>query len=461
VGERGPGGRGQRGSSLIEVAVALFIIAVLFPALAAFFITVLRSNAVAEDVLAANGNAAPRRGDVRGFVRTGIDYANPQLQPGQTPPNPPDRYRECSATLKVDSESIIDAAFPSSQGVSVDILSIQSRDILASPAGIADSGSSVWVADGNSDKVWRIDPSDNSISERVTVGKSPAGVLAAAGSIWVANAGSDTVSRIDPADNSVSAPIPVGDSPNQLAWDGQRVWVTNSGSNSVSRIDPNGNSVAGPFTVGAGPSGIVFGANALWVANTDSNNVSKVNPTDGSVQTTVTGLVEPVGLAFAEGSLWVANSGQQDIVNANSIVRVNPANAQEVAAIGLPPGGKGPQGLAALGSTIWVTTYGNDQVARIDAATNSISSSAQVGIDPVWVATNSGRAWVSNTSAGSVSRLSADGTVTATIDVASGPCGQSGDDTGAQTWRVCVTPGTTTSTTSCAGQVTEFIKVDR
>jgi len=451
VDERGPGGRDQRGSSLLEVAVAMFILAIVFPALALFFSTVLVANRDSVQILEDNGAAAPRRADARSFVRFQLDYANTAaFQPGATTTTVPSSfYRACSATLVAESESIVDANFPVSGDVTLDIVSIRSRDSLASPGGVADAGTSVWVANSTGSKVWRIAPASNQVVATVAVGLAPAGVLSAVGSIWVANSGSDTVSRINPANNAVTATVAVGDGPNQLAWDGTYVWVTNSAADTVSRINPTGN-VVSSYPVGDNPSGIAAVGGGVFVANTGSDSLTKLTQA-GAVAATVTGLRDPVGVAVGGGSVWVSNS---DPVDGNNVTRVNPANAQVVTTVGLPGALRAPQGVAAEGTSVWVATYKTDVVARIDQATNAVTGQVGVGVDPVSVAAGSGRVWVSNTSAASVTRLDGAGNVVATIDVANGPCAQASDDTGVQSWKVRINSGDFT-------EEFEFLKVDR
>ncbi|MFZ4434799.1 MAG: hypothetical protein ACOYOQ_16535, partial [Microthrixaceae bacterium] len=346
---------------------------------------------------------------------------------------------ECSSTLKTESETILDNNFPAASGVTVDIVSIQARDQFASPGGIADAGTSVWVTNTSGSRVWRIDPATNQIVASIAVGTNPAGVVSSGSAIWVANSGSDTVSRIDPSNNTVSATVAVGDGPNQLAWDGTYVWVTNSGSDTVSRINPSGNVVTS-YPVGDNPTGVAAAgaSGGVFVANTGSDSLTKLTQATGAVAATVTGLRDPVGVAFGGGAIWVSNS---DPVDGNNVTRVNPANAQVVTTVGLPGALKSPQGVAVEGTSTWVATYKTDVIARIDQATNAVTTQVGVGVDPISVASGTGRVWVSNTSASSVTRLDSSGNVVATIDVANSVCTQASHETGVQSWKVRINSG--------------------
>ena len=88
----------------------------------------------------------------------------------------------------------------------------------------------VWVANGTSASVSRVDPRANAVVQEVNVGNGPTALAAGFGSVWVANRADGTVSRIDPRatwsprrspsararGRSRSAPTPSG-SPTRLA----------------------------------------------------------------------------------------------------------------------------------------------------------------------------------------------------------------------------------------------------
>ena len=94
------------------------------------------------------------------------------------------------------------------------------------PTGIAVGEGGVWVAYSLDDKVARIDPATQSVTNTIAVGRSPAGVAVGAGSVWVANSGDGTVTRIDPRTNKVQATITVGGSPQAITIADGRAWVT-------------------------------------------------------------------------------------------------------------------------------------------------------------------------------------------------------------------------------------------
>jgi YVTN family beta-propeller protein len=85
--------------------------------------------------------------------------------------------------------------------------------------------------------VSKIDPSTGT-TDTILVGGGPQAVAFDGTSIWVANRDSDSVSKIDPVHEVVRATVPVEDFPLGVAFDGTNIWVTNAESGEVSKIVP-------------------------------------------------------------------------------------------------------------------------------------------------------------------------------------------------------------------------------
>ena len=108
----------------------------------------------------------------------------------------------------------------------IDPTGLQTSTAVNGPSGIAVGAGGVWVADSQDDAVVRIDPTTQSVTRTIAVGRTPAGIAIGAGSIWVADSGDGTVTRIDPRTNRVLARIPVGGSPQAITIANGRAWVT-------------------------------------------------------------------------------------------------------------------------------------------------------------------------------------------------------------------------------------------
>ena len=158
-----------------------------------------------------------------------------------------------------------------------------------------------------------ITPSTTAVTT-INVGSGPEGVAVSpdGSSVWVANLDSDTVSRINTTTNAVT-PITVGDYPFGVAVspDGSSVWVPNQGSNTVSRINTTTNAVTS-ITVGSGPIGVAVSpdGSSVWVTNQGGNTVSRINTTTNAVTSINVGDV-PYGVVVSPdgSSVWVTNQG--------------------------------------------------------------------------------------------------------------------------------------------------------
>ena len=86
------------------------------------------------------------------------------------------------------------------------------------PIGVAVGEGAVWVLNGNTGTVTRVDPTLDAVSATVgRVSLDATRIAAGAGAIWVADADGETVLRIDPQTNRVVQTIPVRDTPTALA----------------------------------------------------------------------------------------------------------------------------------------------------------------------------------------------------------------------------------------------------
>ncbi len=109
--------------------------------------------------------------------------------------------------------------------------------------------------------------------------------------------------------------------------------------------------------------------------------------------------------------VWVTNT---DLMK-TAVYRIDPASNKVVATIELDGLSKG---IAADGTSVWLSDFGNGKVWRIDAASNKIVATVKVGEAPTAVAAGFGSVWVANSTKGTLSRIDpASNKVTATIPV--------------------------------------------
>jgi DNA-binding beta-propeller fold protein YncE len=108
-----------------------------------------------------------------------------------------------------------------------------------SPIGIATTARAVWVLNGNTGTVTRIDAELGGVDGTIPIGvdRAPRGIAAAGETVWVANADA-SLSRIAAADGE-PATVWVGEALDGVAFAGPRLWVT---TRAVDREIPGGSS---------------------------------------------------------------------------------------------------------------------------------------------------------------------------------------------------------------------------
>ena len=100
-----------------------------------------------------------------------------------------------------------------------------------------------------------------------TAGAYPVGVAFDGSSIWVANAESNNVMKFRASDGTLLGTFPVGTTPQNLVYDGANMWVSNYGGTTVTKLQGSTGDVLGTYTVGAAPLGMAFDGTYIWVAN--------------------------------------------------------------------------------------------------------------------------------------------------------------------------------------------------
>ena len=209
---------------------------------------------------------------------------------------------------------------------------------------------------------------------------TPGSPEVAFGSVWVANGPTLTVTRLDPRTDAVTATISTPDPASVVSAGAGAIWVTSFPGNSLTRIDPQLNRVTRTISLaprGAGPIGVTVFRGFVWVANHDgepTTSVSKINPATMRVVDVI-----PVGSESSAGPVWLVSSAGSIWTNVNSdpnvVVRINPRTDRVLATIRAP--GACAQ-LAADNTAVWGAGGGGDTlcppgVTRMDPATNRVT----------------------------------------------------------------------------------------
>jgi DNA-binding beta-propeller fold protein YncE len=228
-------------------------------------------------------------------------------------------------------------------------------------------------------------------------------IAASATAVWVHDGPTGTVTRIDPRTNTVVATIAVAPDSGggALAIDQQAVWVTDGDAGIVSRIDPQSNQVTATIqlTPGAGILGVSPGT--VWVINVPNNTLTKIDEQTNQVVATLSTPSLPIWVSYGAGSVWLCS-------RTSGVIRIDPQTNQVLAQIDVGSAHSlFCNGIAALAQAVWVPIF--DEVSRlrqhllerIDPTTNKVTDTIELGADMnVVIAANEQEIWVCDPTTG-------------------------------------------------------------
>jgi hypothetical protein len=258
------------------------------------------------------------------------------------------------------------------------------------PRLIAPTQATIWVMDDHLPLLVAIDPAGGEIASVRPVGGqrqgSPRGahaLLAAGGAVWIR--WNDGVTRLDPLDGSERW-LPV--SAASLAAGDAGVWAL-AGDGSLLRIDPGG----GDYLILGEPElrrhTIAVGHAAVWTLTWTSvpggSTLSRIDPSSGRATGQLAIEGSPRRLLLDRTAVWVRvrRHGAGEAVD-ELLVRVDPAEVQPSAEIGISPAGSGGP---VRDGVLWASNadpYASEQrgapstVRRIDAATGDLLGVTEV-----------------------------------------------------------------------------------
>jgi len=269
-----------------------------------------------------------------------------------------------------------------------------------------------------------------SVINTITVGTNPSVAISNGTYVWVTNGGSNTVSKIQISTGTVVATIAVGTGPAGISIDTNYIWVANldNGSgNTVTKINISTDAVISTITVGTGPIGISSDGTYVWVTNVVSNNVSRITISTSAVTTITNAFFNRPTVINADGtSVWLSNGGLGSGTTVSQLDSVG--NYTATITVGL-----NPLGINSDGTYVWVANRGGgtgNTVTQIDASTGTVIATITVGTGPIGTDSDGTYVWVSNGTSNTVTQINAStGTVIATIPVGTGPSGLHSDGT--------------------------------
>ena len=241
----------------------------------------------------------------------------------------------------------------------------------------------------------RVDPAQRRIVETLPIGGYPSDVWVANGVLWAAL----TESRLGVPGRHPSNPYGGGDS-GFLSGDNfvSRVdWFSEDTSTRLGSVTAEGVACQWPTAI------LAVGSKAAWfgcdtvLSRTDSGSK---RPRPSLVRLLPRSVMPNFSdVAFGLGSVWLADSA------ANTITQIDAASRREVRQFVV---GEGPRALAVGWDSVWVASFDDDTVRRIELPGGGDPVTIEtipVGDGPVDVAVGEDAVWVANGLAGTVSRI--------------------------------------------------------
>ena len=186
------------------------------------------------------------------------------------------------------------------------------------------------------------------------------------------------------------------------------VWFPLDDRGQVARLDAATGEIQALIDVGdpgavqdmpSDPHGVATGEAGIWVGNAAAGSVARIDPSTNTIAESIPVPVKPYALALDGSSLWVTSFLD------DRVVRVDLESGSVVADLEVPK----PTGIAIGFDSVWVVNHRDDKLARIDPTTDEIVAdialgergpnglcgmcveNVVVGDDAVWTANNEGR----------------------------------------------------------------------
>jgi virginiamycin B lyase len=173
--------------------------------------------------------------------------------------------------------------------------------------GITTSTDSVWLLTDKNGTLSRINPSTNSVRQKVSIPPDSYNPIFSNGIVWVTGVERGVLTAVDASTGSVLDSVPVGSKPRFLTAGGGSIWTLNQGDGTVSRVDENSRRVIATVQLGIPGTGgdIGYGADSIWLTVFDVP-LTRVDATTNRVVKQWIGKGGD-SLRFGFDSLWITD----------------------------------------------------------------------------------------------------------------------------------------------------------
>jgi predicted Ser/Thr protein kinase len=281
----------------------------------------------------------------------------------------------------------------------------QTATVDARPNAIAYARGRVWVGSVRSGRLIGLAADGKGARRTIKLPwtSGTTSVAAGFGSLWVTNGDQARLVRIDPVSGHLQGDRLVG-SGNAVVvvagegsiWVGQRAAKATDPPSAIVKVDPRGGDTKEILFGQEGIADIATGGGFVWVPNRRRNRLSRIDPSSGGRKSTPIGLGKH-RVAFGAGQIWVTNYDDGTISQNNRSLTNSATDALNV---------RGPLDLTVSGNTVWVASYLDDSVVRLDARTGkTLGEPIAVGRNPFALVAHGSHVWVTNLASGTVSRI--------------------------------------------------------
>jgi virginiamycin B lyase len=240
---------------------------------------------------------------------------------------------------------------------------------------------SVWMMNLATNKLIRIHPDDNSVTEIPILGTvgpfANAGLALGEGAVWVPDHGRSIIYKIDPKANQVAKEIPGdllgGGALGPRASDGiavgeGAVWAITD-NKELRRYSAEGGNQEAAVSLPSHSSGVIVAFGSVWITGTGNDELYRVDPTTNQIAATIDLHSNPRSLVAGEGSIWICNESD------GTVQRIDGKSGELVATI--EAGAVGQCAIAFGGGFVWVSTR-DQPFVQIDPRTNSVRGKYKV-----------------------------------------------------------------------------------
>jgi DNA-binding beta-propeller fold protein YncE len=243
------------------------------------------------------------------------------------------------------------------------------------------------------ERIARVDIATGSRRRGPVVGRGASDIAAQGRSLYVTNLVSRTVQRRHASTGRLLARTPpLAGSPVRVVPGEGSLWVAErttmpGGADSLVELDPRTLDQRRRIPLAQGVRALRTGGGAVWILSRRAREVARLDPPTGRIDKVVRLHEEGEDLAYAHGRLWIANRDD------DTVTRMDAATGRSVT-LAVP---REPARIAARGNDVWVTSYLEGTLTRIDARRDRIiGTPVAVGVQPYGVAVTPDSVWVTS-----------------------------------------------------------------